>query len=80
MPADALFTPVRLGALPLAHRVVMAPLTRMRSTLPGNVPNAVMATYYGQRASRGGLIITEATDVSAQAAGYPGAPGVHSPE
>lgn len=80
MPADALFTPVRLGALPLAHRVVMAPLTRMRSTLPGNVPNAMMATYYGQRASPGGLIITEATDVSAQAAGYPGAPGVHSPE
>lgn len=80
MPNSPLFEPVSLGALRLKHRVVMAPLTRMRSTRPGDVPNELMATYYGQRASDGGLIITEATDVSPQARGYPGAPGVHSPE
>lgn len=80
MPVDSLFTPIRLGALALQHRVVMAPLTRMRSLQPGDVPHALNATYYGQRASRGGLIITEATDVSEQARGYPGAPGIHSVE
>jgi len=76
----SLFTPVSMGALDLKHRVVMAPLTRLRSSQPGNVPNALNAAYYGQRASEGGLLITEATDVSAQAHGYPGAPGIHSPE
>lgn len=75
-----LFAPVTLGALQLAHRVVMAPLTRLRSTRPGDVPNRLMAGYYGQRASRGGLIVTEATDVSAQAHGYPGAPGIYADE
>lgn len=80
MSADPLFTPVRLGALALEHRVVMAPLTRMRARQPGDVPHALNATYYGQRASRGGLIVTEATDVSAQARGYPGAPGIYSQE
>lgn len=73
-----LFTPVALGSLELAHRVVMAPLTRLRSAQPGDVPNAMMARYYGQRASAGGLIVTEATDVSPQAHGYPGAPGIYS--
>lgn len=75
-----LFQPVSLGALHLAHRIVMAPLTRLRSRQPGDVPHQLNATYYGQRASKGGLIITEATDVSAQARGYPGAPGVYSDE
>jgi N-ethylmaleimide reductase len=75
-----LFTPASFGALDLKHRVVMAPLTRLRSSQPGDVPNALNATYYGQRASEGGLIITEATDISAQARGYPGAPGIHSQE
>jgi N-ethylmaleimide reductase len=78
--SNPLLTPVRLGALALEHRVVMAPLTRMRSLQPGDVPHALNATYYGQRASKGGLIITEATDVSAQARGYPGAPGIYSAE
>ena len=77
---DPLFEPTRLGALDLAHRVVMAPLTRMRSTRPGDAPRALNAEYYGQRASRGGLIITEATDIAEQARGYPGAPGIYSPE
>ena len=80
MGVDALFQPLQLGAVTLRHRVVMAPLTRMRALRPGDVPHALNATYYGQRASRGGLIITEATDVSAQARGYPGAPGLYSDE
>ncbi|GAC1343906.1 MAG: alkene reductase [Acetobacteraceae bacterium] len=78
--SDPLFQPLRLGAVQLAHRVVMAPLTRMRSRQPGDVPQPLNATYYGQRASQGGLIITEATDIDAQARGYPGAPGLYSPE
>lgn len=78
--SDPLFTPVAFGALELEHRVVMAPLTRLRSRQPGDVPQPLNAEYYGQRASRGGLIIAEATDVSEQARGYPGAPGIYSPE
>lgn len=80
MTVEALFQPLQLGAVRLSHRVVMAPLTRMRSRQPGDVPRALNAEYYGQRATSGGLQIAEATDVSAQARGYPGAPGVYSPE
>ena len=69
MSDQPLFRPLSLGALQLAHRVVMAPLTRLRSRQPGDVPQALNAEYYGQRASRRGLIVTEATDVSAQARG-----------
>lgn len=72
----ALFTPVQIGPLSLKHRVVMAPLTRSRSTQPGDIPNALMAEYYGQRASDGGLIITEATTISATARGWFEAPGL----
>ena len=73
-----LFSPLQVGELQLAHRVVLAPLTRMRSTQPGDVPNALNAAYYGQRASKGGLLITEATQISRQGKGYPAAPGIHS--
>ncbi|MBY0613133.1 MAG: alkene reductase [Beijerinckiaceae bacterium] len=75
-----LYSPVKLGALTFDHRVIMAPLTRMRSSQPGNVPNELMATYYGQRASKGGLIVSEATQVSQQGQGYPATPGIHSDE
>jgi N-ethylmaleimide reductase len=75
-----LLSPLRVGALELSHRVVLAPLTRMRSTPPGDVPNPLNATYYGQRASNGGLLITEATQISRLGKGYPGAPGIHSQE
>ena len=75
-----LFTPVNLGAIQLGHRVVMAPLTRSRATLPGNVPNDLMAKYYGQRASNGGLIIGEATNISASSRGWLGAPGLFTDE
>lgn len=80
MSQPPLFDPLELGAVTLAHRVVMAPLTRLRSRQPGNVPTPLNARYYGQRASQGGLIIAEATNVSDQARGYPGAPGIHTPE
>jgi len=60
----------------LKNRLVMAPMTRTR-TSPGDVPNAMMATYYGQRASAG-LIITEATDVSPRSKGYAWTPGIYT--
>jgi len=74
-----LFEKTSFGSIELANRIVMAPLTRMRSSQPGNVPNALMATYYAQRAS-GGLIISEASQISQQGQGYPGTPGCYSPE
>jgi N-ethylmaleimide reductase len=75
-----LFSSLQVGDLHLAHRVVLAPLTRLRSTQPGDVPNALNAAYYGQRASQGGLLVTEATQISLQGKGYPGAPGIYTPE
>ena len=79
MTAANLFQPLTVGGAPLAHRVVMAPLTRMRATVPGNVANAMMAQYYGQRASKGGLIIAEASQVSDDGRGAPCTPGCHTP-
>lgn len=79
MSQEKLFTPLKVGAVTAPNRVFMAPLTRLRSIVPGDIPTPLMAEYYRQRASSG-LIITEATQVSAQAKGYQGAPGLHSPE
>jgi N-ethylmaleimide reductase len=73
-----IFSPFTLGLLTLPNRVVMAPMTRNRAG-PGNVPVAMNATYYAQRASAG-LIVSEATQVSPQGVGYPGTPGIHSGE
>lgn len=73
-----LFQPFKLGTIELANRMVMAPLTRNRAEA-GNVPGAMTVEYYAQRASFG-LIIAEATQVSAQAQGYAATPGVHTPE
>jgi N-ethylmaleimide reductase len=70
--------PARLGDLELANRVVMAPLTRSRSSDEG-VPPDFAADYYGQRASAG-LIISEATNISAQGRGYAFTPGIWTPE
>ena len=74
---SSLFDPVQAGALSLSNRIVMAPLTRNRA--PGALPNALMATYYTQRASAG-LIITEATAISHQGQGYADVPGIWSDE
>ena len=76
---DTLFRPISLGAIEAANRIFMAPLTRGRSTLPGNVPNDMMATYYSQRAGAG-LIISEATGISVEGLGWPAAPGAWSAE
>lgn len=77
MSQAKLFTPLKVGAITAPNRVFMAPLTRLRSIEPGDVPTPLMAEYYRQRASAG-LIISEATQISAQAKGYAGAPGLHS--
>ena len=74
-----LFDSLKLGDITLNNRVIMAPLTRMRSKQPGNIPHALNAEYYAQRASAG-LIISEATQISQQGQGYPATPGIYSPE
>ncbi|AQS89134.1 NADH:flavin oxidoreductase [Neoasaia chiangmaiensis NBRC 101099] len=76
---EKLFSPLHVGRYELAHRVVMAPLTRMRAG-PGNVPNELAPEYYGQRASKDGLIIAEATQVTPYGQGYPQTPGIYSEE
>ncbi|KAJ1258589.1 hypothetical protein BS78_10G087400 [Paspalum vaginatum] len=73
-----LLTPYKMGQFELSHRVVLAPLTRCRSY--GNVPQPHAAVYYAQRATRGGLLISEATDVSPTAQGYPETPGIWTRE
>ncbi len=76
MAFDHLFSEFKLGNLTLPNRVVMAPMTRNRAG-SGNVPTALMAKYYEQRAS-GGLLITEATQVTPEGVGYPNTPGIHN--
>ncbi|MBD0260610.1 MAG: alkene reductase [Cytophagales bacterium] len=70
---DKLFSDFQLGSFRLSNRIVMAPMTRSRAD--GNVPNALMASYYGQRATAG-LIITEGTAPSPDALGYSRIPGI----
>lgn len=71
-----LFSAGQLGSIALKNRIVMAPLTRNRAG-EGGVPHALNATYYAQRASAG-LIVTEATPISAMAHGYPALPGIYN--
>src|SRR5215475_7258442 len=75
---QGLFTPVQIGDMTLKHRVVMAPLTRSRSEQPGDIPGDLMLEYYTQRASDGGLIVSEATSISITGKGWYGAPGLYS--
>jgi len=70
-----LFTPATLGPMALQNHMVMSPMTRNRAT--GNIPNALMAEYYAQRATAG-LIITEGTSPSPNGLGYPRIPGIFS--
>ena len=74
--ARALFEPTQAGALKLANRIVMAPLTRNRAG-PGLVPGPFAVEYYAQRATAG-LIIAEAAQISAQAQGYADTPGCYT--
>lgn len=77
MTGSTLFTPIRLGPFTLQNRVVLPPLTRSRSTQPGNIPNALMAEYYRQRSSAG-LLITEGIQIEPRGQGYAWTPGIHS--
>ena len=70
----SLFDPIKLGAVTAQNRILMAPLTRARATM-NHVPTPVMIEYYRQRAGAG-LIISEATGISAQGLGWPYAPGI----
>jgi N-ethylmaleimide reductase len=72
-----LFDALRIGPHTLKNRVLMAPLTRMRAGQPGDVPTALMAEYYRQRASAG-LVITEATQISPEGKGYADTPGLYN--
>jgi N-ethylmaleimide reductase len=79
LPSDVamLFSPFAIGEILLSHRVVHAPTTRLRAN-PDQSPSAMMVEYYSQRASRGGLIITESVHPSHESRGYEGAPGIYT--
>lgn len=79
MTGSPLFTPIRLGPFTLQNRLVLPPLTRSRSSQPGNIPNALMAEYYRQRSSAG-LLITEGIQIEPRGQGYAWTPGLHSQE
>ncbi len=72
-----LFDPLKVGALTLPNRIVMSPLTRSRANPDTRVPSDLAVEYYKQRAGFG-LIISEATSVTAQGVGYAGTPGIWS--
>lgn len=72
-----LLAPLKMGHQTLPNRVIMAPLTRSRAGQPGDIPNALNAEYYTQRASAG-LIVTEATQISRQGQGYALTPGIYT--
>jgi N-ethylmaleimide reductase len=78
MNYPSLFSPLQVGPYRLNHRVVMAPLTRMRAEKPSLAPRPLNAEYYAQRATPGGLIIAEASPVMATGFGSPGVPGIYS--
>ncbi|CDM41498.1 alkene reductase [Ectopseudomonas oleovorans] len=79
MSINKLFSPTRIGPYDLRNRIVLPPLTRSRSSQPGNIPNDLMATYYRQRASAG-FMVTEGTQIEPRGQGYAWTPGIHSQE
>jgi N-ethylmaleimide reductase len=78
MNFPSLFTPLQIGPYRLQHRVVMAPLTRMRADRSSFAQRPLNAEYYGQRATPGGLLIAEASPVMVTGRGNPGTPGIYS--
>jgi N-ethylmaleimide reductase len=80
MNFPSLFSPLQIGPYHLKHRVVLAPLTRMRAARPSLAPRPLNADYYAQRATPGGLLIAEASPVMATGFGNPGVPGIYSEE
>uniref|UniRef100_UPI003C7A6FD6 alkene reductase n=1 Tax=Pseudomonas veronii TaxID=76761 RepID=UPI003C7A6FD6 len=73
----SLFQPLALGNLKLKNRIALPPLTRSRSSQPGNIPNDLMAAYYRQRATAG-FMVTEGTQIEPRGQGYAWTPGIHS--
>src|SRR6266704_2243973 len=78
MKLPSLFSPLKIGPYQLKHRLVMAPLTRMRAEKPSLAPRPLNVEYYAQRATPGGLIIAEASPVMATGFGNPGVPGIYT--
>jgi N-ethylmaleimide reductase len=79
MKSSVLFQKAHLGPYTLKNRIVLPPLTRSRSSQPGNVPNDLMATYYGQRTGAG-FMVTEGTQIEPRGQGYAWTPGIYSAE
>ena len=79
MDTSRFFQSVQLGPYVLNNRIVLPPLTRSRSTQPGNIANPLMATYYQQRAGAG-FMVTEGTQIEPRGQGYAWTPGIHSQE
>ncbi len=79
MKASKFFQNLSLGPYVLQNRIVLPPLTRSRSTQPGNIPNELMATYYQQRTGAG-FMVTEGTQIEPRGQGYAWTPGIYSPE
>lgn len=79
MSNSVLFSGSQIGPYALKNRIVLPPLTRSRSSQPGNVPNELMATYYRQRASAG-FMVTEGTQIEPRGQGYAWTPGIYSAE
>jgi N-ethylmaleimide reductase len=75
-----LFEPIKLGAVTLSHRIALAPLTRMRATPGSLAPQDLNAIHYGQRATPGGLLIAEASQVLPGGSAAPNTPGSYSAE
>ncbi|KAE9366722.1 FMN-linked oxidoreductase [Stipitochalara longipes BDJ] len=73
-----LFSPLRIGNMHLSHRIIMAPLTRKRC--PAGIPGPFVAEYYAQRATQGGLLISEGMMVSVMGGNMHGIPGMYTPE
>ena len=78
MNFPSLFSPLKIGPYRLKHRLVMAPLTRMRAEKPSLAPRSLNVEYYAQRATPGGLIIAEASPIAATGFGSPGVPGIYT--
>jgi N-ethylmaleimide reductase len=80
MTSTSLFQPLKVGPYELSHRVAMAPLTRMRAEKDTLAAWALNAEYYAQRATKGGLIIAEASQVMQEGQGSPNTPGIYTKE
>lgn len=75
---DVLATPFALPAHGLSHRVVLAPMTRMRAADNGTPDTKLMSEYYAQRTTKGGLMISEGVVVGPRGKGFPNTPGLWS--